>query len=161
MPFTLLSLCKDKCYSQNVDILEFYPIAQSFYPGGISELEKHVIKITKKLQLKPCENSSEYYGAKIIVFENSSIAYAKDFDTVNISKNKCAFDYSRKIIPHLKNWMDDFTKWKSRTLNGIAYSSKVRVPIRQVGDLQQENDFIKSIPRSKNSVHNLDNLSLR
>ncbi|MFS4472719.1 hypothetical protein [Chryseobacterium sp. T20] len=64
-----------------------------------------MVKVVKEQKLLPCEKSEERYNVQILVYENSTINYVKDFDTVDIQKNKCAFDFSRKIIPHLKRWM--------------------------------------------------------
>ncbi|MBW7675181.1 hypothetical protein [Chryseobacterium chendengshani] len=87
------------------DVLDQYPIGQDFYAGGINELNKELVKIVKEHKFLPCENISEEYTVQILVNENSTINYVKDFDSVNIQRNKCAFDFSRKLIPYLKRWM--------------------------------------------------------
>ncbi|WP_426481396.1 hypothetical protein [Chryseobacterium sp. R2ACT005] len=87
------------------EVLDQYPRGQDFYAGGFNQLNKEMVKIVKEQKLLPCEKSEERYNIQILVYENSTISYVKDFDTVEIQKNKCAFDFSRKIIPHLKRWM--------------------------------------------------------
>ncbi|WP_156104429.1 hypothetical protein [Chryseobacterium populi] len=42
---------------------------------------------------------------KILVYADASISYVKDFDSLNIEKKKCAFDFGRKLIPYLKRWV--------------------------------------------------------
>lgn len=88
-----------------IEVLDKYPYGQDFYAGGLNQLNKEIVKIVKEQKLQPCERSEERYNVQILVSENSTINYVKDFDTINIQKNKCAFDFSRKIIPHLKRWM--------------------------------------------------------
>ncbi|NIF07277.1 hypothetical protein F3J23_17800 [Chryseobacterium sp. Tr-659] len=91
-------------FGQN-EVLDKYPYGQDFYAGGLNQLNKEMVKIVKEQKFLPCEKTEEQYNVQILVRENSTISYVKDFDTVNIQKNKCAFDFSRKIIPHLKRWM--------------------------------------------------------
>lgn len=91
-------------FAQN-EVLDKYPYGQDFYAGGLNQLNKEMVKVVKELKLLPCEKSEERYNVKILVYENSTINYVKDFDIVDIQKNKCAFNFSRKIIPHLKRWM--------------------------------------------------------
>ncbi|MGI9583653.1 hypothetical protein ACR1PO_20820 [Chryseobacterium sp. RRHN12] len=91
-------------FAQNV-VLDKYPYGQDFYAGGLNQLTKEMVKVVKEQKLLPCEKSEERYNVQILVYANSTINYVKDFDTVDIQKNKCAFDFSRKIIPHLKRWM--------------------------------------------------------
>lgn len=90
--------------SMNAQVLPQYPDGQDFYEGGIKALNRDIVKIAKENNLLPCVVGEEYF-ISILIQENSKIAYVKDFDTVNINKNKCAFNYSRKIIPHLKKWI--------------------------------------------------------
>ncbi|WP_312900557.1 hypothetical protein [Chryseobacterium taichungense] len=87
-----------------IEILESYPYGQDFYAGGINQLQKEMVQIVKAQKLLPCEKE-EKYSIQVIVYDNSTISYVKDFDTVEIQKNRCAFDFSRKIFPHLKRWI--------------------------------------------------------
>lgn len=91
-------------YAQ-IEVLDRYPFGQDFYAGGQNQLNKEMVKIFKDQKLQPCEKSEEKYDVQIIVYENSTISYVKDFDTLEIQKNKCAFDLSRKIFPYLKRWV--------------------------------------------------------
>ena len=39
-----------------------------------------------------------------MVKPDSKVSFVKDFDTININNNKCAYDLSKKVLPHLKRW---------------------------------------------------------
>jgi|GEM_PF-3375344 len=91
-------------YAQ-LEVLAGHPRGQSFYIGGINALQKDMIQIVKNKELLPCARTDEKYHVKILINADATIKYVKDFDTININKNKCAFDYSRKIIPALKRWI--------------------------------------------------------
>lgn len=104
-------------FAQN-EVLDKYPYGQDFYAGGVNQLNKEMVKVVKEKKLLPCEKSEERYNVQILVHENSTIHYVKDFDTVEIQKNKCAFDFSRKIIPRLKNWMP--AKVNGKSIEAIA-----------------------------------------
>ncbi|MBB6371126.1 hypothetical protein [Chryseobacterium shigense] len=91
-------------YAQ-IDVLDSYPVGQDFYVGGRKALVKEMVAIVKKEGLLPCANTEENYTVNILVYADSSINYIKDFDTVNINKNKCAYDFSRQVIPYLKKWL--------------------------------------------------------
>ena len=99
---SLLFLIKN-LYCQ-IEVLESYPYGQNFYVGGIYQLNKEMVQIVKAQKLLPCEKG-EKYSVKVIVYDNSTINYVKDFDTLEIKKNKCAFDFSRQLFPYLKKWM--------------------------------------------------------
>ncbi|MCU7614653.1 hypothetical protein N0B16_09425 [Chryseobacterium sp. GMJ5] len=87
------------------EVLGQYPMGQNFYIGGIDGLNKEMVKIVKEQNIPPCENIAEEYTVQVLVNEDSSINYVKDFDSIKIQKNKCAFDISRKLIPNLKRWI--------------------------------------------------------
>lgn len=87
------------------EVLDSYPPGQDFYAGGKNQLFKEMVKVIKEQNLTPCENKTERYNLQILIYENSTISYVKDFDSIEIQKNKCALDFSRKIIPHLKRWI--------------------------------------------------------
>lgn len=87
------------------EVLGEYPPGQFFYIGGELALRKEMVAAVKKEKLLPCENTEESYTVNILVNPDSSINYIKDFDTATINKNKCAYDFSRKVIPHLKRWI--------------------------------------------------------
>lgn len=94
----------DILYAQT-GVLERYPYGQDFYGGGMNQLKKEMVKIVKEQNLMPCNESYEKYSMPIVVYENATVSYVKDFDTLEIQRNKCAFDFGRKIIPYLKRWM--------------------------------------------------------
>lgn len=108
-------------YAQ-IEVLDRYPYGQDFYAGGLNQLNKEMVKIFRDQKLQPCEKSEEKYDVQIIVYDNSKISYVKDFDTLEIQKNKCAFDLSRKIFPHLKRWMPAKENGKF-----IAAITKIRI----------------------------------
>lgn len=91
-------------YAQ-LEVLENYPKGQYFYIGGPGELDKDMIKAVKNSVMSPCDKKDEKYVVKILIKADLTINYVKDFDTVNINKNKCAYDFSRKIMPSLKRWI--------------------------------------------------------
>ena len=102
---TLISIISINLFFAQKEVLDGYPYGQDFYAGGKNELEKEMVRIVKEQKLLPCENNEEQYFVQILVNEDSSINYVKDMDSLNINKNKCAFDFSRKIFPHLKRWI--------------------------------------------------------
>jgi hypothetical protein len=55
--------------------------------------------------LQPCPNKEEKYVIPVIINTDSSISFIKYSDSANIADNKCAYDFGRKIIPYLKDWM--------------------------------------------------------
>lgn len=103
--FILIFLISINFIFAQKEVLDSYPPGQDFYAGGKNQLTKEIVEIIKKQKLTPCENSGERYSLQILVYENSTISYVKDFDTLDIQKNKCAFDLSRKAIPYLKRWI--------------------------------------------------------
>lgn len=103
--------------SIDAQVLPQYPDGQDFYEGGIKALNREIVKIVKENNLLPCAVGEEY-TIPIIIKQDSKIAYVKDFDTVTINKNKCAFNYSRKIIPYLKKWIP--AKTDQQNVSAIA-----------------------------------------
>lgn len=101
----LICIISVNLMSAQKEVWDEYPRGQYFYAGGINELNKEMKRIVKEQNLLPCEKSEEIYHMKILVNENAKINYVKDFDTLGIEKNKCAFDFGRKIIPFLKRWI--------------------------------------------------------
>lgn len=88
----------------DAQILNEYPEGQDFYAGGISELSVDVLQAIKLADLKPCANKEEIYTISVLVNPDSKINLVKDFDTLNIRKNNCAFEFSKKLLSHLKKW---------------------------------------------------------
>lgn len=100
----ILLIVTNLLYAQK-EVLESYPPQQNFYVGGLTGLNKEMVKIVKEQNLLPCDGEEERYVITILVNEDKSINYVKDADSVEIQKNKCAFDYGRKIFPFLKSWI--------------------------------------------------------
>ncbi|WBV55062.1 hypothetical protein PFY10_12520 [Chryseobacterium daecheongense] len=100
--FLSITIC-NLFYCQQ-EVLESYPAGQFFYIGGPNALHKQMIQIVKDKSLMLCPKTDEVYTMKILVNPDASIKYVKDFDTLNIEKNKCAFNFGRKLVPYLKNW---------------------------------------------------------
>lgn len=123
-------------------IYETYPAGQEFYEGGLKALNKEIVKIVKENNLSPCA-VGQTYNVPIIVDEYSKISYVKDFDTLIINRNRCAFDYSRKIIPHLKKWVS--AKVNQQSVSAIA---KVKIEpfyLYYSKDNPEENVFVNPI----------------
>ncbi|PZU14883.1 MAG: hypothetical protein DI622_13050 [Chryseobacterium sp.] len=91
-------------YAQT-EILEKYPYGQDFYVGGLNGLNKEMRTVLKENKLKPCVNDEEKYLVSVLVNPDKTIQFVKDFDTINIEKNKCAYNLSKKILRYLKNWI--------------------------------------------------------
>ena len=104
--------------AQKSVIYDKYPLGQDFYDGGVSEFQKDVRKIIREKHLKPCQNDYEKYIASILINSDSSVNFVKDFDTINIQKNKCAYDLSKSFLPYLKNWKP--AKIDDKKVNAIA-----------------------------------------
>ncbi|RKS96733.1 hypothetical protein [Chryseobacterium defluvii] len=85
------------------EVLERYPYGQSPYEGGTDALILEMIQVIKKNEFSPCP-STEKYMLPILVNADASINFVKDPDTVSVFKNKCAFEFSRKLISYLKKW---------------------------------------------------------
>ncbi|WP_312322639.1 hypothetical protein [Soonwooa sp.] len=85
-------------------ILESYPIGQDFYQDGIAGFYEDFQKVMLDEKITSCENPEEKYTINFIIYPNKEIKYVKDFDTLAIKNNKCAFDNVRKVFPKLKNW---------------------------------------------------------
>lgn len=104
MKFFLIQLLLSLSIFTSAQVLSEYPSGQSFYKGGevnfLSDFQKNMLED----QIQACENPKEKYLVKFVVYADGKISYVKDFDTINIAKNKCAFDVARKVFPKLKNF---------------------------------------------------------
>ncbi|MPL56846.1 hypothetical protein SDC9_02337 [bioreactor metagenome] len=101
-----------------IDVYDKYPIGQDFYKGGLSDFYKDIRKVIKKKNLKPCENENEKYLVNLVIYADKKVSLVKDFDTLNIQKNKCAFDFSKSVLPYLDNWQP--AKLDGKEVNAIA-----------------------------------------
>lgn len=86
-------------------ILEKYPYGQGYYNGGLNRLNEELKEIAKAQSLKPCAEPGERYPMAVLVNPDGRARFVKDFDTLNIQRNKCAYDMSRILLPHLKGWI--------------------------------------------------------
>lgn len=86
------------------DVLGRYPLNQHPYIGGQVALDKDLVAVFKDLGLTDCPTEQEYVMS-VLVEADSSIKFIKDFDSINVDKNKCAFDIGKKVIPNLKRWL--------------------------------------------------------
>ncbi|WP_265428939.1 hypothetical protein [Chryseobacterium sp. YIM B08800] len=88
----------------NSQVLPQYPRGQDFYEGGSYGLLVDMIKVTRENKIKKCANNDEIYYPSVLVYPDATINFVKDFDSINIQKNKCAYDFAIKILPKLKKW---------------------------------------------------------
>lgn len=86
------------------DVLDGYPVTQFFYEKGELNFLKDLQEAAVENGLKPCQNKEEQYSPKWIVFPDQSIKFIKDTDTININKNKCAFDFTKNVFKYLDKW---------------------------------------------------------
>lgn len=84
-------------------IIELYSASEPYYSNGNEGLLLDMIKVAKDNEMQPCPIEQEY-SPSVLVNVNSKIKFVQDFDSLNIAKNKCAFDFTKKMLPHLKNW---------------------------------------------------------
>jgi hypothetical protein len=103
-------------------VYEEYPAGQYFYKGGSLEFHKDIKRIIETQKLLPCENTEEKYTIPVIVRADETITFIKYSDSVEITKNKCAYDFGRKLIPFLKNW-------QSATIDNKNVSAIVEIVI--------------------------------
>ncbi len=133
MPFSFRTTLKFFCYLllflpvySAAQVLERFPPGQQYYRGGWRSLDKEMKELAKTLDLKPCENDGERYIMSVLVNPDGKPNFVKDFDTVTIQQNKCAYDMSRKLLPHLKGWAAASVDGKPvkaiTTINVIPYN---------------------------------------
>lgn len=88
----------------NAQILDKYPNGQSFYEGGLEKFYSDIHKIIIDEKVSSCENKNEIYFAKILVTKEDKVKFIKDFDSISISKNKCAYDFTLSVLKELKGF---------------------------------------------------------
>lgn len=98
--YLLLLLIPGLFYSQ---VLDEYPKNQTFYKDGIINFYKEAHEFLIKTNAKECDEK-EIYVPRILVTAEGKVKVVQDNDTLNISKNKCAFDLSMQVLKGLKNW---------------------------------------------------------
>lgn len=87
-----------------MDIIDGYPTSQFFYEKGELNFLRDLQNATIENGLKPCSNKEEKYAPKFIVFPDRTIKFIKDQDTLNIEKNKCAYDFTKNVFKYLDKW---------------------------------------------------------
>lgn len=107
------------CFAQ---INKGFPLNQEYFPGNWRGLQNTMVNVVKDNNIQPCENKDEIYILPIIINEDATINYVADFDSLNIAKNKCAYDFGRKILPFLKGW-------KAGIINGKLKKCLVEIEI--------------------------------
>lgn len=103
-------------------ILDEFPKKQEFYKGGVTELYKDIHQISLNKKLSTC-NKKEIYQAKLLLTKDSKIKFITDFDSVNINKNKCAYDFTLEVLKELKN----SDKWISAKVGEKHFDSIIRL----------------------------------
>ena len=101
----------------NAQILDQFPKGQDFYEGGITKFYQDFHQIILDKNVQPCENKKELYLVKLLLTKDAKIKFIKDFDSVNISKNKCAYDLSLNVLKSLK------TNWKPAIVKNQKFDS--------------------------------------
>jgi hypothetical protein len=98
--YFLLLLFSNLFHSQ---ILDEYPKGQTFYKDGIVNFYKEAHGFLIKSNAKEC-GPKEIYVPRILVTAEGKVKVVQDSDTLNISKNKCAYELSMSVLKGLKNW---------------------------------------------------------
>ncbi len=110
-------------HSLKAQILDDFPKNQEFYSGGLEKLYEKIHQISIDENLLPCDNKKEIYHAKILLTKDGNIKFIKDFDSLSIKKNKCAYDFTLKILKGLKNDKN----WQPAKIDGKPYDAIVRL----------------------------------
>ena len=100
----ILFLCVNLISAQKIIVYEEYPYGQEGYLGGKSQLYKEIHQVLIENKIEKCEDSTQNYKVKVLVKQDASIAFVANLDSVYVNKNKCAYDLSKKVLVHLKNW---------------------------------------------------------
>ena len=106
----------------NAQILDEFPKNQEFYKGGLQELYKDINTIASEKKLSSCDKK-EIYQAKLLLTKEAKIKFITDFDSVNINKNKCAYDFTLDVLRELK--LSD--KWIPAKIKDQNFDSVVRL----------------------------------
>lgn len=105
-------------------ILDQYPRGQNFYEGGITKVYNDLHQIIVDQKLKKCADPKELYRLNLLLTKEGDIKFVKDFDTLNIAKNQCAYDLSKTLAINLKG-----KKWLPAEVKGQKFSSLVYLMI--------------------------------
>lgn len=88
----------------HAQILDKYPQGQTFYQGGIEKFYRDIHQVIIDKKLSPCENKDEIYFAKILVTKDNKVKFIKDFDSVSIAKNKCAYNLTLDVLKEINGF---------------------------------------------------------
>lgn len=121
-----------------------FPQEQEFYRGGKIKLFDEIRTLLKDHNLQPCEDDQQFYTASVLIRENATAVFVKDFDSANIARNRCAYDMFRKVLPHLKGWVPTGVDGKSTAaiaevafIPAVLFKEKVYNP----GELTKHPEF--------------------
>lgn len=106
----------------SAQILDEFPKKQEFYNGGLTELYKDIHNISINKKLSACK-TKEIYQAKLLLTKEAKIKFITDFDSININKNKCAYDYTLNVLKELKN----SNKWIAAKVNDKNFDAIIRL----------------------------------
>jgi len=107
-----LVLMNEIVFSQT-EIYDQYPPGQYFYEKGELNFLKELQRVAKENDIESCKDKNEEYLVKWIIYPDSTIKFIKDMDSVNIQKNKCAFDFTRQTFKYLDGWKPIFHENKN------------------------------------------------
>lgn len=88
----------------NAQILQEYPRYQIPYKGGYANYYKDFHDIIVENKLQPCKNKGEVYEFRVLVNEDNSISFIKDYNSEYVARNKCAYDLAREVAKHQNDW---------------------------------------------------------
>lgn len=131
----------------NAQILNEYPEGQDFYEGGIAALSNDVLQAIKTENLKPCNNKEEIYTISVLVNPDSKINLVKDFDTLNIRKNNCAFEFSKKLLSHLK-------KWQPAIVEGVPVKAVASFTVKPADLFYTKTSEVRTAAEFPKGMHN-------
>lgn len=101
-------------YLFSAQILQEFPRNQVPYKGSYENYYKDFHDIIIEKNLQPCTNKGEIYEFKVLINEDNSISFIKDYSSDYIARNKCAYDLAREVAKHQTNWnaakVDDVSK---------------------------------------------------
>ena len=102
----------------NAQILDQFPRGQNFYEGGITKVYNDIHQIIVDQKLEKCTDPKELYRLNLLLTREGDIKFVKDFDTLSIAKNQCAYDLSKTLAINLKG-----KKWIPAEVKGQKFSS--------------------------------------
>lgn len=106
MKFTQLVILLISLFSTEItaQVYESYPRGQESYIGGNAQFYKDFHQIIIDQDFKPCENKNELYSLDLVVYPDRKVKYIKDNDSLDVVRNKCAFDLARNVVKYMKAW---------------------------------------------------------